>query len=247
MMNRHTVIHLLLVLFFIGAMIVCTVPSPGQDKTQPDEMKAEVPALDGFHSVIFKIWHDAWPSKNIQMLVGLLPEVEQGSDSVLNAQLPGILREKKAEWIKNTGALKSAVADYKAAASARDSVKLLAAAERLHSGYEKLVRTISPVLPEIENFHTTLYRIYHYEMPANDTAALAVSVRELAEKMTALNNAELPKRYEAKKGAFLKARKTLSKAVDDLAVTMAGGKIKEIRKKIQTMHTRYQALEKIFG
>jgi hypothetical protein len=63
-----------------------------------EEVKAEVPELKAFHSVIYKLWHNAWPEKDIAMMAELIPEIEKGVEKVQKAQLPGILREKKPHW-----------------------------------------------------------------------------------------------------------------------------------------------------
>ena len=69
---------------------------------RPAETVAEVPALDSFHEVIYKIWHEAWPKKDAAMLQQLLPEVEKGIAAVASAQLPGILRDKATSSIRWT-------------------------------------------------------------------------------------------------------------------------------------------------
>jgi len=51
------------------------------------------------------------------------------------------------------------IAQYKSAAAADDAEGLLKAAEKLHSQYEVLVRTIRPVLPELELSSGTVHVI----------------------------------------------------------------------------------------
>jgi hypothetical protein len=210
------------------------------------EVSAEVPALDGFHDVIYKIWHTAWPEKNVGMLVELLTEVEQLSEPLLKAELPGILRDKKAVWKQNLDELEKAIADYKLAASPVDSQKLLGAAEQLHGKYEKLVRSIRPVLPEMEKFHESLYMLYHYYLPDYDLKMIKKSSKEMAAKMKTLDEAKLPKRYETKEAAFSEARKNLSASVKTLQKTLKSNSKESITADIESLHSNYQALEKVF-
>ena len=39
---------------------------------------SRVPELEAFHEVIHKIWHDAYPEKDIALMQQLLPDVEKG-------------------------------------------------------------------------------------------------------------------------------------------------------------------------
>lgn len=211
-----------------------------------DELKAEVPELFEFHDVIYKIWHNAWPEKDTEMLIELLPEVEEGSEKVINAELPGILRDKKQKWQDNIDELKIIVNEYRNATKENDKQKLLDAAEKLHSQFEKLVRIIRPVIKEIEDFHVVLYKLYHYYMPEEDHAKIKSSIIELKKQMDILNKAKLPERRKSKEKDFIAAREKLSKSVNELVKALKKYNIKTIKQKIEIMHTNYQSLEKVF-
>ena len=213
---------------------------------RPAETVASVPALDAFHEVIFKIWHEAWPKKDAAMLQKLLPDVEKGIASVAAAPLPGILRDKKDAWDEGVRKLQSAGAEYKAAAAAKDDAKLLAAAEALHSRFEGLMRAIRPALKELDEFHAVLYMLYHHYMPKNDLANIRKSAAELAQKMAALSQAKLPERLIDKDHDFQVARNMLKQSVASLEAGIQSGDAKTIRDAVETVHSRYQALEKIF-
>jgi hypothetical protein len=202
--------------------------------------------LTKYHDVIYKIWHTAWPQKNAKMLVEFLPDVEQGANEVANAALPGILRDKNAPWAKGVKELLNAVADYRSATKPLNETKLLDAAEKLHMQYEKLVRVIRPALKEIEGFHSTLYVLYHYAMPEGKLEEVKTLVAELPAKMSALNAATLPERMKAKNDAFVKARTSLSVSVDALVAAAPKGTMKELKPLIDSMHAKYEALDKVF-
>lgn len=134
-------------LFFMLMACCVVLPATTQPKTQrPQEVTAEVPALNDFHEVIAEIWHTAWPEKNTKMLVELLPQVEKGAAAVAKAPLPGILHEREAKWGEGVKRLQSIVSEYKAATAPMDDKKLLSAAERLHMQYEVLAQIIRPAL-----------------------------------------------------------------------------------------------------
>ena len=213
---------------------------------RPADAVASVPALDSFHEVIFKIWHEAWPKKNTALLQQLLPEVEKGISEVASAQLPGILREKKAAWDEGVKKLQSAGADYKAAVAAKDDAKLLAAAETLHGRFEGLMHAIRPALKELDEFHAVLYMLYHHYLPKSDMENIRKSAAELQQKMAALNAAQLPERLSGKDYEFKVARGLLAQSVAALGASIQSNDEKAIKDAVEAVHSNYQALDKIF-
>jgi hypothetical protein len=206
---------------------------------------ARVPALDSLHEVIFKIWHEAWPAKNVSMLRQLAPEVARGIDAVASAQLPGILREKRSAWDEGVKKLQSAGSEYQAAVAAKDDGRLMAAAENLHSRFEALMRVTRPALKELDEFHSVLYMLYHHYLPENDTKNIRLAAADLKQKMTALNSATLPENLKQREPEFQKARAKLSKSVDDLESGVRSNDEKLIKERIETLHSNYEALAKI--
>jgi hypothetical protein len=224
-----------------GAAAAQDKPGPG-----PDETVAEVPMLTQFHEVIYKLWHTAWPEKNVAMLIELLPEIREYSDTLAKAELPGILRDKQRVWDESIVRLQAIVTEYAGATSPLDSQKLLDAAEQLHGQYEALVRITRPVLREVEEFHQVLYMIYHHYLPAQDQVKLAASIDQLKEKMASLNKAALPERLKEKEKAFLSARTALAKSVKALDASTAKKNFKAFSKQVDAVHTNYLALQSAF-
>jgi hypothetical protein len=206
---------------------------------------ARVPELDAFHEVIFKIWHEAWPKKDVAMLEQLLPEVEMGISEVASAQLPGILREKKALWEEGVQKLQTAGEDYRAAVSAKDEAKLLAAAETLHGRFEMLMRSIRPAMKELDDFHSVLYMLYHHYLPDYDLEKIRTSVAQLKQKIAALNKARMPANIKENAFEFQVARARLSSSVDALESSLQTSSEEEIKAAVEAMHSNYQALNKI--
>ncbi len=213
---------------------------------RPAEATAEVPALDSFHEVIFKIWHEAWPQKNTSMLRQLVPDVNKGIASVASAPLPGILRDKKAAWDEGVKNLQNAGLEYAAAAASKDDVKLLAAAEKLHGQFEALMRVTRPAMKEIDEFHAVLYMLYHHYLQQNDREKIQSSALELKQKMAALNSAALPERLKQRQKEFTSARADLSKSVDGLQAAVQSKAEKTIKDAVEALHSNYQKLEKVF-
>ena len=45
------------------------------------------------------LWHDAWPNKDVKAMAAMLPDIEKHVAAVNKAELPMILRDKKAAWV----------------------------------------------------------------------------------------------------------------------------------------------------
>lgn len=229
-----------------SALALFILPSLLLTQTK-EEVSAQVPELKAFHEVIFRLWHDAWPNKNLALMKELVPAIDDHLVKIQKVELPGILRDKKNKWDDGVKSLAEIVGDYKKAAATADTQKSLDAAERLHAQYEKLVRTIRPVLKEIDEFHQVLYPLYHYYMPEYNKEKIKTAVTELQVKMDSLNKVELPERLAAKEKSFNLNRKELDKEVKFVVkVVKEIDDEKTVKDAIKKMHTKYQALEKIF-
>jgi len=210
------------------------------------ETKSEVPELTAFHEVVYEIWHTAYPAKDVKALRGLVPRINELAAKVYAAKLPGILREKDAKWQAGVAQFKAATESYNAAAAGKDDQALLSAAEALHTKYEMLVRTLNPILKEMELFHQGLYLMVHQYLPEKAYDKIRGASADLVSKAEAVTKAALPKSREAKAEAFKKAAAELLEAAKALD---AAGKAHDhagMEAGVDQVHAKYQALEAIF-
>ena len=221
--------------------------SAGQAPPQSHEVTSQVPELTAMHEVIMPLWHEAWPSKDTKAMARIVPDIDRHVKAVSAAKLPGILRDKQAPWDAGVKQLQASADAYRAAVEKKDDEALLKAAERLHMDYEKLVRVIRPVTPEIDAFHQALYVLFHYDMEKFSQPTVSEHVQGLKAKMDALNAAALPDRLKAKAPAYEAARATLSKSVDALVAAVAGKNEAAIKAAVERVHTDYENLEAVFN
>jgi hypothetical protein len=217
-----------------------------QEKALDRETSSSVPELEAFHEIIYPIWHTAYPEKDIAALKSYVPTVNELAAKVYAAKLPGILREKEAVWKAGLDKFKASVEAYNVAAKGTDDKAMLDAAEALHMRYEMLVRAIRPVLPEMDAFHKELYVVYHSYLPEkkwDDIRKAAPGMKTLAE---AVAKAQLPKRLEAKAEMFKAAAAGLVDAASGLESLAKGGDAAALEQAVNKIHTKYQALEKVF-
>jgi hypothetical protein len=236
---RRLPAHVLCVLLLLGS--ARAVPAQTAAETQ-----ARVPELAAFHEVIYPMWHTAWPARDTTLLRELWPDLRKHIAAVEKAELPGILRDKEDAWKQGLARLKAAEARYGAALEAGTIEEKLAAAEEMHSAYEGLVRAIRPVLPELAQFHTVLYRIYHYYLPQKDQPAMVAVLPELTAEMDTLNRTALPNRLADRQKQFDKARAELGKGVKEVVKVTPKADWAKTEKAVEQMHSAYQAVEKVF-
>lgn len=228
------------------ALALClTVPALAQTPKE-SELKAEVPALTAMHDVISPLWHDAWPKKDTAMMASMTSAIEKHLAAIEKAELPGILRDKTNAWKDGVAKLRNTVAAYKVAVNTKDDAALLKAAEALHANYEGLVKIVRPILKEMDDFHTSLYVLYHYQLEPLDVAKATETIKAMKPKMDALNAAALPDRLKAKQDAFAAQRARLAKSYDDLLAVVTAGQTDRLKEAIELMHIQYEKLEQIF-
>jgi hypothetical protein len=227
-------------------MLVCGASAWALAQEQTAETKSEVPELTAFHDVIYPIWHTAYPEKDYKALRSFVPQINELAAKIYSAKLPGILREKEAKWKEGVAQLKKSVDDYNVAAAGKDDQALLNAAEALHAKYESLVRTLRPVLKEVDVFHQALYVVYHKYLPNKEYDKIRGAGADLVAKAEAVTKATLPKRLEARADAFKMAAAELLEAAKALDAAGQAHDHAGMEKGVDTLHTKYQALEKLF-
>jgi len=232
----------------LGMLIALTVvlgrTSAAQDMAK--ETKSEVPELTAFHEIIYPIWHTAYPSKDVKALRGFVPQINELASKIYAAKLPGILREKEGVWKAGLAELKKAVDAYGAAAAGTEDQKLLDAAEALHAKYEGLVRSLNPVLKEMDEFHQVLYVFNHKYLPEKSYDKIRGESAGLLAKAEAVAKATLPTRLQAKTEAFQKVAAELVAACKALDAAGQAHDHAGMEAGVNKVHAKYEALQALF-
>jgi hypothetical protein len=212
----------------------------------PQEPSTSVPELEKFHDVIMPMWHTAYPAKDYAALRKIAPDVQAGVAKIAAAKLPGIFREKEAAWAKGIATLQAAAAAYAKAAAGTDDKALLVAAENLHTVYEAQGQIIRPVVPEMNEFHKTMYVVQHTYVPEKKWAEVCKASPDLLTRAEAVSKATLPKRVEAKTEAFKMESAALVADAKALSAACKANQPAGIEKATDALHSRYEGLGKIF-
>jgi hypothetical protein len=220
-----------------------------QTKVDPAEISSSVQELTDFHDIIYPMWHDAYPAKDYNALKGLVPKIKSSMESINKAKLPGILREKETAWKSQLNELNNSAQNYYSAANGNDNIALLTAAEKLHSSYEKMVRVLSPALKEIDDFHQTLYIIYHKLLPDSKFDEIAGLTGILITKAEAIVNYpqdKLKTRLGDKLEAYNVSVKGLYDSVASLKEVLKGNNPEKKKEAVESMHKAYEDLDSLF-
>ncbi|HEX5132865.1 MAG TPA: hypothetical protein VFX92_10290 [Candidatus Krumholzibacteria bacterium] len=211
------------------------------------ELTAEVPELDALHEVVYQLWHEAYPARDYAKIKDLLPQTDDLTAKLDAAALPGILRDKQAQWDAGKVELKASLALLHSVADANDEEGMLKETEAYHAAFEGLVRTIRPVTPELDAFHQELYKLYHYSAPAYDIAAIRTQAKAMQDRIPALAESTLPKRVADRQDAFAAAVSSLSTEVDNLVKTAEKDDKDAVLAAVEKVHTAYVKTEKVFN
>lgn len=213
------------------------------------EINWTVPELIKFHDVIYLIWHEAYPAKDIKALKGFVPEIKASMESINSAKLPGIVREKEGKWKEGLAEFNKVANEYYKAADGDNEQAMLDAAENLHSNFEKMVRILRPVLKEIDEYHKVLYIIYHKYFPDKKYDGIANVMDDLIQKADAITKADeekLKKRLGDKFAEFNPVAKELYNNTVLLKDVLKTNDSTQINPAVEKMHSSYQKLEGLF-
>jgi hypothetical protein len=219
-----------------------------EDHTQAteSELSASVPELGELHEVVYPLWHTAYANKDYAMIKELLPQADELTAKLDAAKLPGILRDKQDAWDKGKLELEHALQSLHVAAEKDDQEEMLKQTELFHANYEKLVRTIRPLTPELDAFHQELYKLYHYYGPQYDLENIRATAAAMVPKVEALKKSQLPKRLAEKQKDFDAGVVELEGAVNKLVETAKKDSKEEILAAVETVHSGYVKIEQMF-
>lgn len=230
----------------IVLIVLTTITAFSQTEIDSAEIRAEVPALEQFHDVVYPIWHVAYPSKDYAALRSYVDDIEKGAQKIYEAKLPGILRDKQEMWDKGVDEFKVAVEEYKKIADEKNDEMMLKAAENLHTKYESLVRIIHPVLPELDRFHQVLYMIYHKYLPQEDYKQIYMVSDDLVNKAKALTNATLRTNDEKIQKNFKNYSTQLLHSTVKLREQLKSSNYETVKYGVEDVHRIYEKIESLF-
>jgi hypothetical protein len=242
-MKKYFVIIALLFGVFCSTTVIC------QTKIESSDVSSNVPELANFHTIIYPMWHKAYPSKDINTLKSFIPQIKENMEKINSAKLPGMLREKEAAWKKSLEKFNLVAQEYYKACAENDENAILQAAEKFHSAYEAMNRVVRPFVKEMDLYHQTLYVIYHKSYPDKNYGEIAGVMDTLiaqADAITRYPEDKLTRRLKEKTPEYYKFSKELYNATVNLKEVLGGKDPEKIDASVEKLHKTYQKLESVF-
>lgn len=235
-MNRIIPVFLSLLILSIALV---AAPPEGQDEA------FAVPALNVMHKIIHPLWHDAYPAKDIAKIRSFFPLIEEQYGVLKKVKFPQERPDRQMHWNKGISRMDSAITMYRMALEKNDEPALLTAVRALHDSFEHLVHVANPPVPEMDNFHQVMFRVFHDYLPAKQWENIRQAIPLFRERMDALNRAQLPKQLADKQAAFDAARQELDRAVSALAALQNSRDNGTLLQVLSRLHDAYKQLEKV--
>lgn len=236
-------------LLFVILCVASIEVSYTQTRIDPSEIASTVPELTDFHEIIFPMWHEAFPARDIKALKSFVPQIKTSMEKINNASLPGILRDKENAWKNQLKEFNAAAENYYKAAEGNADSAMLNAAEKLHFNYEMMMRVLRPKLKEIDDYHQSLYVIYHKLYPDKKYDEISLGMDNLIAKADVIAKYpadKLKKRLGNNTPKFETASKDLYNATVALKEVLKGKDAGKKDEAVQNVHLMYQKLEALF-
>ena len=224
----------------------CKEESGSVPEVPASELAAEVQELDAIHEIMVPLWHEAFPAQDFAAIQAAVPEFEAGLTALSEAELPGILQDKQAEWDSQKQLLMETYDGLKAAVDAGDQDQMLAYTEAFHMNYEGMVRIVRPVSPELATFHQHLYGLYHYYGPGYDLEKIGSAATEMAAAIAPLQAVELPARLADHQSHYEMVVTELGEAVGSLISALDDPDRATVEAAIEAVHAAYSEVEGIY-
>lgn len=246
-MRNHTYLYPLIAIVLLLGLSACASESEAVPEISEAEITAEVPELDAIHELMYPLWHGAFPAQDYDSIRQLVPQFEPMIEAVDSVELPGILRHKQEGWDAGKAVMLASYEGLKQAMESNDNAAMLSHTEAFHVGYEQLVRTIRPLVPELESFHQELYKLIHYYGPADDYTKMHDAFVAMNEKLEPLKGVTLPERLAEHQADFEAGVAALEERLGELDQALHDLDADEISTAVDAVHSAYGALEGLFG
>ncbi len=223
-----------------------SVEAAKTDSTAQDTTSLLTKAMNDFHSILYPMWHEAYPNKDFKAIREQVPAFKRKLMALIVIPAPDNMEEAKREaFFTKRQELAFYVDQYeKAAADSSDSA-LAASFEQLHWGFEELNKVFMVEIKQLDSFHETLYYLWHKALPAKDYKAVKNTVPVLKAEMDSLMTYQLPGSCQDIKDDFEAKRAALKDAVYQLADICQKGTNKQIDDALTLMHEKFMDLNSV--
>jgi hypothetical protein len=205
-------------------------------------------AMDDFHAVLQPLWHESYPEEDLKTIREKAPLLQEKIMTLIRVPAPADLspnEEKLHTFLSKRQELAFYVMEFNRAAKDDPDSTLASAFETMHWGYEELEKFFAVQIEELDQFHETLYFLWHRALPARDYAEIRKTAPIIKAEMDSLMKVPVPAGCNIKGEEFEERKAALKDAVYGFAQTCEKGTEDDIDLALKALHDRYADLNSL--
>jgi hypothetical protein len=204
--------------------------------------------MDDFHAVLQPLWHESYPDEDFKTIREKAPLLQQKILALIRIPAPADLsgnEEKLHTFLSKRQELAFFVMELNRAAKDGPDSTLASAFESMHWGYEELEKFFAVQIEELDQFHETLYFLWHRALPARDYETIRKTAPIIKAEMDSLMKVPVPAGCNIKGEEFEERKAALKDAVYGFAQVCEKGTEDDIDAALKALHDRYAELNSL--
>lgn len=214
----------------------------------PDTADLLRTAMDDFHEVLAPLWQESYAEEDFKTIREKAPLLQQKIMALIRVPAPADLsqdEEKLHTFLAKRQELAFFVMEVNRAAKDGPDSTLASAFESMHWGYEELEKFFAVQIKELDQFHETLYFLWHRALPARDYQAIRKTAPVFTAEMDSLMKVPVPAGCKIEEEEFEKRKAALKDAVYGFAETCEKGSEDDIDAALKAVYGRFEELNSL--
>jgi hypothetical protein len=251
--SRSLKLWLILIFLFAALSLLSANADEKTGSTQENDTPSAAPdtadllrkALDDFHEVLMPLWHESYAEKDFKTIRDKAPLLQEKIMTLIRVPAPADLsqdEEKLHTFLSKRQELAFYVMEFNRAAKDGPDSTLASAFETMHWGYEELEKFFAVQIEELDQFHETLYFLWHRALPERDYQAIRKTAPVVKAEVDSLMKVPVPGACKIKEEEFEKGKTALRDAVYGFAQVCEKGTEDDIDAALKAMHDRFAEL-----
>jgi hypothetical protein len=249
-------VSLILVFLFVGLSFMLAKADEESTPAQTDQSVSAAPdtadllrkAMDDFHEVLMPLWHESFAEEDFKTIREKAPLLQEKIMTLIRVPAPAELsqdEEKLREFLSKRQELAFNVMQVNLEAKDGPDSSLTTAFEKMHWSYEELEKFFAVQIKELDQFHETLYFLWHRALPERNYEAIKETAPVFKTEADSLMKIPLPSACKVKGEDFEKSKAALRDAVYALATSCEKGTEDDIDKSLRAVHDRFAELNSL--
>lgn len=254
--SRSLKLSLALIFLFAGLSFLSAFADEKSGSTQEGDTLVAAPdtanllrrAMDDFHAVLQPLWHESYPGEDFKTIREKAPLLQEKIMTLIRVPAPADLspnEEKLHTFLSKRQELAFYVMEFNRAAKDGPDSTLASAFETMHWGYEELEKFFAVQIEELDQFHETLYFLWHRALPARNYQEIKKTAPIIKAEMDSLMKVPVPTGCNIKGEEFEKRKAALKEAVYGFAQVCEKGTEDDIDAALKALHDRYAELNSL--